>query len=263
MSWIRIYIQLAGASLRSQMQHKFNFLLSSFLVLLVFGLEFVTVSTVIYKFGGIKGWSVYETGYMFAVMMFTRAFYRMLAGEVNGFEKYLVQGMLDQLLLRPMPVLLVLCTRNFRPMAGELVLGATLAGICLNHLMASGQVTLWAVPFTLAAIMSGTLITLSIGLTVATVGFWTHRIDDLQRITDNAATTASQYPLSIYPQWMRIVLLTVIPMGFTSYIPSLYIIRGELGMWIIPATMTLAVVLLLGALRFWKHGIAHYQSTGT
>ncbi len=245
------------------MQYKFNFILSTLMVFLMFGLEFMTVSIIIYKFDGIKGWSVYEAGYLFAIMMFVRASYRMIAGEVNGFEKYLVQGMLDQLLLRPMPVLLVLVTRNFRPMAGELVLGSILISICLSHLMEKGQVTLWAIPGTLAVIISGTIITLSIGLATATVGFWTHRIDELQRITDNAATIASQYPLSIYPKWMRITLLTIIPMGFTSYMPSLYVIRGELGLWILPATMLLAAILLLGALRFWKHGLAHYQSTGT
>ncbi|MBJ6360547.1 ABC transporter permease [Paenibacillus sp. GCM10012307] len=263
MSWIHIYFRLAGASLRSQMQYKFNFILSTLLVFLMFGLELMTVSIIIYKFNGIKGWSVYEAGYLFAIMMFVRAFYRIIAGEINGFEKYLVQGMLDQLLLRPMPVLLVLVTRNFRPMAGELVLGTTTMSICLSYLIENKQATLWAIPCSLAVIVSGTIITLAIGLATATVGFWTHRIDELQRITDNAASIASQYPLSIYPKWMRITLLTVLPMGFTSYMPSLYVIRGELGLWILPATMLLAVALLLGALSFWKLGLRHYQSTGT
>ncbi|MEK3912665.1 ABC transporter permease [Paenibacillus sp. FSL H7-0331] len=263
MSWIQLYARMAGASLRGQMQYKFNFIFSSMMALFMFSLEFLTVVTVIYRFNGIQGWGVYEIGYLFTIMMFTRAFYRILASEVNGFEKYLVQGLLDGLLIRPAPVLLVLMTRNFRPMLGELILGTILVSICLHHLMASGQVTWWAIPLTGVVVASGTMITFSIGLATAAVGFWTHRIDDLQRITDNAGTIAGQYPLTIYPQWMRVVLLTIVPMGFTAYVPSLYVIRGEQGPWVVVVTLLVAILLLLAALRLWRYGISHYQSTGT
>jgi ABC-2 type transport system permease protein len=263
MSWVRLYARMIGASIRGQMQYKFNFIFSSMMAMFMFALEFLTVATVIYRFNGIHGWGVYEVGYLFTIMMFTRAFYRILAVEVNGFEKYLVHGLLDGLLVRPVPVLLVLMTRNFRPMLGELILGSVLVTICLRHLIGIGQVTWWAIPLTLVVVISGTVITFAIGLATATVGFWTHRIDDLQRITDNAATIAGQYPLSIYPRWMKVILLTVLPMGFTAYVPSLYIIRGELGAWVMAATILVAVLLLFAALRFWRYGIAHYQSTGT
>ncbi|MFK7693548.1 ABC transporter permease [Paenibacillus sp. HJGM_3] len=264
MSWIQLYIRLVKASLRSQMQYKFNFAFSTVMVLGMFGLEFIMVGTVIQKFGGVGGWSTYEVGFLFALMMYNRAFYRMFASEINSFEKYLVDGMLDQHLLRPIPILLVLMTRQFRPMLGELILGSTLLITCLLHLDASGQLD-WRLALlkTLIAIPSGFAITFAFGLSTATVGFWTHRIDDLRRITDDATTNASFYPLTIYPKWMRVILLTVLPMGFASYVPAMHIIRGELSFWTLPATLLLALLLLAGALRFWRFGVTHYQSTGT
>ncbi|MBB3111131.1 ABC-2 type transport system permease protein [Paenibacillus phyllosphaerae] len=264
MNWIRLYIRLAGASFRAQMQYKFNFAFSSLMAFGMFGIEFLTVGTVIYKFGGVGGWGVYEVGYLFALMMFNRALYRMFASEINGFEKYLVEGLLDQLLLRPVPVLLVLMTRQFRPMLGELFLGGTILTLSLQQLDAAGQIVWYtALAKSFAAILSGAIFTFSFGVLTATVGFWTHRIDDLRRITDDATTNACYYPLTIYPGWMRMMLLTVLPMGFTSYVPALHIIRGEIGVWVLPATLLFALLLLMGALRFWRFGIAHYQSTGT
>ncbi|MCQ6557107.1 ABC transporter permease [Paenibacillus mendelii] len=264
MSWIHLYVKLAAASLRGQMQYKFNFAFSTLMVFGIFGLEFLMVATVIQKFGGIGGWNVYEVGYLFALMMFNRALYRMFASEVNGFEKYLIDGMLDQLLLRPVPVLLVLMTRQFRPMLGELILGSLILTICLKQLDAAGQID-WRLALlkTVPAILSGSVLTFAFGLSTAAVGFWTHRIDDLRRITDDATTNACNYPLTIYPGWMRLILLTVLPMGFTSFVPAMHIIRGEIGLWTMPATMLLALLLLIGALRLWRHGIMHYQSTGT
>ncbi|WP_135553898.1 ABC transporter permease [Paenibacillus cymbidii] len=260
---LRLYVQLARASLRGQMQYKFNFIFSSVMVVFMFGIEFATIGIVVARFGGIKGWDVYQVGYLFAIMMFVRAFYRMLAGEVNYFEKYLVEGNLDQLLLRPVPVLLVLTTRQFRPMLGELVLGGATIAICIGHMIAAEQVTWIAIPLTAVVVVSGTTILFAIGLATATVGFWTHRIDDLQRMTDDAASTASRLPLTIYPGWLRIGLLTVVPTGFAAYVPSLYVIRHEAGVWVLLATLAVAGVLLAGALKFWRFGIAHYQSTGT
>ena len=43
MSWIGLYVKLATASLRAQMQYKFNFVFSSAMVFGMFGIEFLTV----------------------------------------------------------------------------------------------------------------------------------------------------------------------------------------------------------------------------
>ena len=73
----------------------------------------------------------------------------------------------------------------------------------------------------------------SIGLATATLGFWTTRIEELQVLTEDAARTAAQYPLTLYPKWMSTLLLSAIPVGFVNYIPSLYLLRGEGGAWVL------------------------------
>lgn len=67
----------------------------------------------------------------------------------------------------------------------------------------------------------------------------------------------------IYPQWLRTVLLTVIPVGFANYVPALYILRGEYGPWAIAGTAVFAFLFLALGLRFWRLGLSRYQSTGS
>ncbi|MNP59507.1 hypothetical protein D3C76_1545070 [compost metagenome] len=62
---------------------------------------------------------------------------------------------------------------------------------------------------------------------------------------------------------MSSLLLIVIPVGFVNYIPSLYILRGELGAWVLAASAGVAIVCLAASLRFWRFGITRYQSTGS
>jgi ABC-2 type transport system permease protein len=59
------------------------------------------------------------------------------------------------------------------------------------------------------------------------------------------------------------ILLTVIPVGFVNYVPSLYLLRGELGAWVLVAIVVVAILSLAASLRFWKFGLTKYQSTGS
>lgn len=262
-SWFSLYRLLIRTSIRSRMQYKFNFVLASVLAALIQISEFLMVAIVLYKFGAIQGWSLHEIGYLFAVITLSKTLYRTFADEVHHLEKYLVGGELDQLLTRPLPVLLTLMPQSFRIMLGEVLQGGFLLCWSLGAMMSRGQVNWVSVPLTLLAICTGAVIMFSIGLATATIGFWTTRITELQNITEDAARTAAQYPLSLYPKWLSSLLLIVIPVGLVNYVPALYILRGELGPWV-PGVVALAAGLCLyGSLRFWQFGITKYQSTGS
>ncbi|WP_433938785.1 ABC transporter permease [Paenibacillus lautus] len=262
-SWLSLYALLIRTSIKSRMQYKFNFILASFLAALIQISEFLMVAIVLYKFGAIQGWSMHEIGYLFAVMTLSKTLYRTLADEVHHLERYLVNGELDQLLTRPMPVLLALMPQKFRIMLGEVLQGGFLLWWSLNGMMAAGQVGWSAVPQSLYIIVTGAVILFSIGLATATFGFWTTRITELQNLTEDAARTAAQYPLTLYPKWMSSILLIVVPVGLVNYVPSLYILRGELGAWVLPALAGAALLCLILSLKFWQFGLTKYQSTGS
>ena len=262
-SWLSLYRLLILMSVRSRMQYKFNFLFSSFLAAFIQTSEFLMVAIMLFKFGFIQGWSMYEIGYLTAVMTLSKTLYRSFANEVHHLEKYLISGELDQLLTRPMPVLLALMPQNFRIMLGEVLQGGFLLIWSLGGLLSAGQTGWVAIPQTLFIIFTGAVILFSIGLATATFGFWTTRISELQTITEDAAGTAARYPLSLYPEWMTGILLFALPVGFVNYVPSLYILRGELGLWVFFAVTAAAVICLLLSLQFWKYGITKYQSTGS
>lgn len=262
-SWFHLYKILIRTSIRSRMQYKFNFVLGAILAALIQISEFLMVALVLHKFGAIKGWSLYEIGYLFAIMTLSKTLYRTFGNEVHHLEKYLVGGELDQLLTRPMPVLLAMMPQNFRIMIGEVLQGGFILCWSLAGMMHSGQIGWTVIPLSLLVIVTGAIILFSIGLATATLGFWTTRIEELQVITEDAARTAAQYPLTLYPKWMSSLLLTVIPVGFVNYIPSLYLLRGEGGMWVLALIVVVALVCLAASLRFWAFGMTKYQSTGS
>jgi ABC-2 type transport system permease protein len=230
---------------------------------LVQAVEFLMVAVVLLKFGNVEGWSVYEIGYMYGVIMLSKAIYRMFASDVHWLEKYLISGDLDQLLVRPVPVLLALMSQNFSVLAGEVLQGGTILSISMHALMAAGQLSWWSVPVTMAVVASGAVILFAIGLATATVGFWVTRVQELQVLTEDAARNAAQYPLSLYPNWLRTLLLSAIPVGFVNYVPALSLLRHQFGAWVIGGTAASAGLFLWLALQFWRFGLTRYQSTGS
>ena len=103
----------------------------------------------------------------------------------------------------------------------------------------------------------------AVGLATAGAGFWIVRIDELQVFTMNAPSTATSYPLDIYPSWLRWVFVTLLPLGLGAYVPLRFILdKGGTALDLLwPALACPAAVW--AALTLWKTGEAHYTSTGT
>ncbi|MFC4775597.1 ABC transporter permease [Paenibacillus sp. GCM10023252] len=263
MNGLRMYGLLVRASFRSRMQYKFNFWFSTLMAALINALEFIMLAAILWKFGSLKGWSLAEAGYLYALLTLSKALYRTLASDVHHLEKYLLSGDLDSLLVRPVPVLMTLMTQNFSVRIGEFVQGTAILAYCIRVLIDSGQVEWTVVPLSLFVILSGALLLFAIGLLTAALGFWFTRIEQLQNITEDAARTAAGYPLTIYPRWLQGVLIGIIPVAFANYMPSLYILRHETGPWMLGLSAAVGGAVMGIALLVWRLGLTRYQSTGS
>lgn len=260
---IRLFMLLIRASMRSRMQYKFNFIFSTIMASFIQISEFLMVALVMMKFGNLHGWTLYEVSYLYGVMMVSKAIYRTLASDVHHLEKYLVSGDLDAILIRPVPVLLALMTQNSRILFAEIGQGLILLFISMKALMANGQIGWSAIPQTGFIILTGAVILFAIGLATAAAGFWLTRIESLQNMTEDASHTAARYPLTIYPKWLQVSLLVLVPVGFVNYIPALYVLRHQGSIGLLLGTLAVAVAVLWLAMRFWKLGLSRYQSTGS
>ena len=261
-SMVSLYWKLLLAGLRSRMQYRFNFAMTSLAAAVIAAADFLMIAVVLLRFDHVRGWDIYEVGYLYAVVSLAKTCYRTVSADLHYIDRYLVTGDLDALMVRPVPVLFALMTANVRLLPGELVQSTAVLALSMGAMMESGRIDGWAIPLTLLNVAVGTVIMFAIGLATATVGFWTTKVDDLQSFTEDASKAAAQYPLTVYPDWLKGVLLTVLPVGFVSYVPALYLLKGELGPWTFAASAAVALAALFGALRLWRIGIRRYQSTG-
>ena len=111
------------------------------------------------------------------------------------------------------------------------------------------------------AVLSGGGIFIALNLITCVTSFWiVDSIPVTRLVFDNHLF--AQYPLTIYPKAINILLTWIVPYGLASFYPASYLLDRGAGnlAWIAPFIS--ALLLFLGY-RFWQFGLRHYNSTGT
>lgn len=257
---MRLYFRLLGAGLRARLQYKFDFLMTTVMYGLITAVDFLTVAAILYKYRSVSGWSVYEVALLAGITSASYGLFRTFGAELASFERYLVTGEFDSVLIRPWPTLATLLSRSFDiGRIGAVLQGLVVVGVGLQGIGAPPWLWLYCLTLPLA----GGLVITAIYLTVATAGFWLTRIDDLQTFAGNAPMAAAVYPQEIYPKILRWLFLSLLPVAAIGYVP----LRYALGKGGAPVALLVpylaAVVSLRVSLWLWSRGERRYQSSGS
>lgn len=257
---LRLYGVLIRASLRASMQYKTDFLLSALFNGIIMVSDFVLLAAILLKFDHIVG----EVGLLYGISTGTMSLYRLLAPELHEFEKYMIQGEFDQLLTRPVsPLLLLLARRLDLGRIGGVLQGMLILGISFMNIKVSDGIMWKLLLYFPLALVTGLILSFALSVVTATVGFWTERIRDFQSFTLYAPYNAANFPLSIYPDWLKGLFLPLLPVGFMNYLPIATLLgKGEHPLTLLISPL-FACAFFAGAIKFWQFGLRHYHSTGS
>jgi ABC-2 type transport system permease protein len=268
MATLALYYRLISVKVRSQMQYRASFLVDVFSTFVGNGVYFLTFAAVISRFGNIRGWTLGEVAFLFAVAEFSFATMDLLFSgyDYDAFSPMIRRGQFDQMLVRPLSLPLQILTAEFAlRRLGRMAEGVILfvVSLSLAHIVWTPAKVLYlpVVVLSTIAFFAGLYV---IGSTVC---FWTiERLEVFNLFTYGGAEMLS-YPMSIYNDWLRRFFTYVVPAALVSYYPALYILDkpDPLGL---PRAMSFLAPLAGGGLlalafAFWNVGVRHYQGTGT
>jgi ABC-2 type transport system permease protein len=72
----------------------------------------------------------------------------------------------------------------------------------------------------------------------------------------------ARYPVGVYPDWIRLVLTWIIPLGFITTVPAQALTEG-LEKSLLLAAFLMAGVFFLGATAFFRAGLRRYDSASS
>jgi ABC-2 type transport system permease protein len=93
-------------------------------------------------------------------------------------------------------------------------------------------------------------------LMLASASFWLVRINEVQELFDGLFR-AGQYPVGIYPGWLRYGLTFIVPLAFAITVPS-EAVTGQLAWQSVVVMIGFTAVLLVLSRFCWKRGLRRY-----
>ncbi len=257
MKIIRLIWSYLRIGIANEMQYRVNFfiqLLQSFIAL---GTGLIGLWLVFSHTTELGGWSQPE---LLAVM----GIYMLMGGIIQSAIQPNMQrlmneiqdGSLDFALTKPVDGQILVSIREFRfwqltdVLVGLIVL--VVAIVQLQEQIGIGQ----ALAFVAALILGGIMI-YSFWLMLTTTAFWLIRIWELVNLFQGLYA-AGRWPVTIYPQWLRLGLTFLVPVAFAVTVPA-EALTNRLTPLSLLGALGLALLLMVLARFVWRLGVRSYS----
>ena len=169
-----------------------------------------------------------------------------------GLSDIITTGQLDTYLVQPKSVLLSAITSDVTPSAlGDLLYSYIMLFIVKRSIVSFLLYTLFiicgGIIITAFAVMSGSL------------SFWFKKSDAIADRVNGLSTNFATYPDGIFKGVVKVLLYTIIPVGFANYLPLKIVFKLNPIFFFIVIFYTIAVVILSSYI--FNKGLKKYSST--
>jgi ABC-2 type transport system permease protein len=240
------------ANLQSVMEYRVSFLTQVIGMMLNNFIYFAIWIIFFDRFKEVRGWGISDMYLTFGVLASAFGLVALLFGNAFTLSEIINQGRLDYYLSLPRPVLLhTVSSRMISSGMGDFTYGF------LSYVL-SGQYT-WDgfLRFVLATLLAATVFA-SFLILVQSLAFWMGVISNLSNLLINAMITFGIYPITLFDNYAKLILFTVIPAAFVGAIPAEFIRAFT---WQALAELLLgAVIFLFIAVTIFRLGLKRYES---
>jgi ABC-2 type transport system permease protein len=213
------------------------------------------------KTDSLAGYSADQLLFVLGFALVPISLFHCLCSNLYQFNsRYIIEGNLDRVLLRPYPVYLQIC---FDRLAIEDLSGAIL-GTILMVIAAARIPGFDSGPPHLALLvlmlLSATGVVVGVFMAFASLGFWFEdRVGMMPPVYN--LMEFGRWPVELYAPWLKLLITCLIPFGFAGFLPASVFIGGEV--WPAYAAPAVAIAALAAANLLWRMGLARYNSAGS
>jgi ABC-2 type transport system permease protein len=266
-SWafsVRSYADIAALWVRASFAYPTSFVLMTISGFLITGLDFVALWLMFTHLDNLGHFSLMEIALLYGASGVGLRVADLLIGSVERIGLYVRTGRLDQMLTKPVPLLVQICADDFSLRRfGQISQAVIVFGVACTQVDWTPLRLLVAV----SMVISSGVIFFGLFVAFSCVQFWTTDASEFANAFTYGGNTITQYPLSIYPGELTKGLTFLMPIAFVNWYPCLYLLGRDdpfgLPAWLQFCSPVAAAVVLAGALLAWRTGVRHYTSTGS
>lgn len=258
---MKLYFKYASIILRSQMQFKTSFVMSSVGQFLTAFSTFLGIYFMFSRFNSVNGFSFSEVLLCFAVIYTAFSLAECFVRGFDAFSTIISNGEFDRIMVRPRnEILQVLASRIEFTKIGRLIQAIA---IFIYAIPTSGVA--WSfdkIVTVVLMIIGGFFVFSGLFIIYASICFFTIEGLEFMNIFTDGGREFGTYPMSIYGEGILKFFTYIVPIALFQYYPLLYLI-GRTDNVIYMLLPLAGILFLIPCLILWKFGVKHYKSTGS
>ncbi len=258
---MKLYIKSYKMHLKSILEYKASFIISFLSQILVFFSYYFIILALFNRFSNIKGFTLYEVLLCFSIIQFGYAFCETFARGIDKFDRLIIKGDFDRILLRPKGVILqVLCSDADYVKISRLIQAIIIMVIALVNL----DITLTPLKIITLLLMIISAITIFFGifLLAASYCFFTVQGLEVRNLFTDGGKHMAQYPIGVFKKGFVMFFTFVIPYAFVNYYPLLYFL-GKNNNVLYAFSPLIVFVYLIPCFIMFNIGSKRYASVGS
>jgi ABC-2 type transport system permease protein len=266
METLRLYFKLIRIAFQARLQFRADFITGAVSVIFMNAINLSVIGVVLYRFQSLAGWSIWEIVFLYGLWVLGHSLFSLLFWHFDDLELYITEGTFDQFLTRPLSPFVQFLGRevNYTGIA-DLIVGLATFSLAMRQLGLHWPLLLWG--FLLLAVLSGTLIELTLTLIFSSIAFWTGRSAASVGTVMRFSYQVQQYPLDMFGRGFRVIVTCFIPVAFMNYYPARLLLgkipAGDPWGWLSFLSPLVALALVGVASLVWQRGLRQYSSSGS
>lgn len=265
MDMFRLYVKYVSMFFKSSGEYTLSFYAAIFSNIYSYSITFSIFWVLTQRFDSIGGWNFSEISILYGLNLLTYA----ISGTLFWYTVYFLENMvttggLDRFLLRPVGLIPQLMCQGF----GYTFLGQIFISLIFLISAVSRvhtEFTFVKILYILLSLVGGTLLQAGAIILVGSLSFWILRSTEIGQIVYYDIRGFVNYPLVIYPKFIKVTLTFIFPWAFINYYPSLIIMDKDnnlLDSVLGYLSPLVGIVFFIFALYVFKAGLRKYESSG-
>ena len=248
--------------LKKLMEYKVDFIVGAVGFLLSQALEILFIGIIFSQIPDLAGWTFNEILFIYGFSLIPKAIDHMLFDNLWMVGYHIVRkGEFDKYLTRPINSLFYVTVEKFQIDAfGELIMGIIL--IAYSLIQIGADIVWYRVLVLLLLVPFAVLIFTAIKIITSAISFWTKQSGHITHMF-YMSSDFSKYPVTIYNNFIKVVITFIIPFAFTAYYPASFFLRGENGLFCVLGTILVSSLLFAISILVWNRGVKKYESAGS
>lgn len=242
----------------NELQYRSNFFIQLLQSVLTLGAGLVGLAVVFGRTTNLSGWSRPE-------LLVVMGVFTMVGGITNTFVvpnmqklvEDIQRGTLDFTLTKPADAQILISVRQVSIWRSvDIVAGLIVLIVALIQLNDSNNALGRGLSFVFLLLL-GSWTVYCFWLILASSAFWFIRVGEMQELFQGLFRSG-QYPVRVYPEWMRFGLTFIVPIGFAVTVPAEAAANRLTGTTIIVAIVA-ATLFGIASRWIWRTGLRHYS----